>query len=75
MWGIGTVWPEKIPPKKSLKFSRFFAYIQLFNNKKRADFNPIGAVFSRNYSDTPHLYTTSIALILYTTQIVSVPRI
>ena len=66
---------KKFHLKNHWNFLGFFAYIQLFNNKKRADFNPIGAVFSRNYSDTPHVYTTSIALKLYTTQIVSVPRI
>ena len=53
----------------------FIAYTQLFINKKQANFILIGTIFGPAYSDTPsHLYTTSIAFKLYTTQTVSIPQ-
>ena len=54
-----------------------YSFLLLIQNfltiKKQANFNPIGASFSPNYSDRPHMYTTSIPLKLYTTQTVSIP--
>ena len=60
--------PKKIPTEKSLKFSCFIAFTHLYNNKKQANFNPIGVTFRQNYSDTRHLYTTS-----HTVQYYSIP--
>ena len=69
MGGTRTVLTEKISPKKLLKFTCFHAYTQLFINKRQANFNLIGSIFSLN---TTHLYTTTTVVKLYTTQTVSV---
>ena len=50
----------------------FIAYTQLFIYKKRANFNPIGAIFSQNYSDTPICILLSLSSKLYATQTASI---
>lgn len=53
----------------------FIAYAQIFIDEKQANFNPLGVIFSPNYSDIHHLRTTSIDFKLYSSKTVSKPQI
>ena len=69
MGRIGTIGTQKNPTKKIIDVDSLLLVKQLFNYKKRSNFNLIGEIFIPNYFDTPYLYTNFFAFKFYTTQL------
>ena len=59
---------QKFYLKKHWNLLVFILETKLHYNKKQANFRPISIVFSKKYSNNPHLHTTSIVFKFYTAE-------